>query len=415
MRRLVSFRGDRFGRAGVTLLAVIPALVGATLALPAAASASAARDSAPGVVTAPQITLEAATCASDTNCFAVGQVQVNETPPDSTINDEIFETQNAGATWSADTAPSVTGDLTSISCPSATECFAGGGQALTGEPQDQIIETTDDGAEWSEVTLPDVTDSVDQITAIECTSDESCMATDGSGFVLATSNGGAAWTASSIPEKSGFGAYPSSVACVSSTTCFVGGYSESSSSDGRRIAGRLKFPPPPTFKDLFVETTDGGTSWTKVKGISGQIQDVNSISCPSSSDCFASADNEIGTPVALATVNGGSSWSVENLPDALTDSGGSSIACPATSICFEAQRGSVNGKETGAVDVTKNGGSSWKAEAVNQRSGLSGIGCASTTVCFATPDKVTKNTGVLWTTSDEGTTWTKITVPTPTD
>ena len=70
-------------------------------------------------------------------------------------------TTNGGTTWAAELPPVGTTELTSISCPSVTTCFAGGGDL---ENDGQIIETSDGGTTWTLLTLPYAAAAAENLT-----------------------------------------------------------------------------------------------------------------------------------------------------------------------------------------------------------------------------------------------------------
>ena len=83
-------------------------------------------------------TLSAIACPSTTHCYVVGVTFAGG-------HAVIMATSDAGATWTAQSAPGGTGSLSNIACPSTTTCYAGGSG---------IIGTTNSGKTWSSQTLP---------------------------------------------------------------------------------------------------------------------------------------------------------------------------------------------------------------------------------------------------------------------
>ena len=72
------------------------------------------------------------TSASSATCVAVGN--------DGGHVASIIVTQNGGSTWSDSTPPSGVTTLSTVSCPSASVCYAGGGSG--------IMKSTNGGASW---------------------------------------------------------------------------------------------------------------------------------------------------------------------------------------------------------------------------------------------------------------------------
>jgi photosystem II stability/assembly factor-like uncharacterized protein len=157
-------------------------------------------------------------------------------------------------------------DLFSISCASATTCFAVG---LSGT----ILATTNSGKTWKAQS----SGTMSHLYGIDCPNIATCIAvgnTNNSHLTsLTTNNGGRTWQ----PRSTDTAGWPSSVSCPTVTICFA--------------AGRI-----------MIVTATGGASWTAQT--SGLANYLRGISCPTTTTCFAVGDN--GT--ILATTNGGSAW-----------------------------------------------------------------------------------------------------------
>jgi photosystem II stability/assembly factor-like uncharacterized protein len=100
-----------------------------------------------------------------------------------------------------------------------------------------------------------------------------------------------------------------------------------------------------------------------------QGNNLNAISCPSSSTCYAVG--ELGT--ILVTTNGGVNW---NGQFSTTSKNLHGISCPSTSTCLAVGDG-------GLILATNTSGSTWKAQNSGSSANLTGISCPSTSVCYA--------------------------------
>ena len=89
----------------------------------------------------------------------------------------IIVTQNGGATWSDSTPPSGVTTLSTVSCPSAAVCYAGGGSG--------IMKSSDGGASWT------IQDSSFPAQSISCFTIDECTAVGGIGIVGTTD--GSTW------------------------------------------------------------------------------------------------------------------------------------------------------------------------------------------------------------------------------
>jgi photosystem II stability/assembly factor-like uncharacterized protein len=122
-----------------------------------------------------QASPEQVVCPDQSNCYALVGF---DTIPDS---NGLMMTADGGATWSSTQQPlsSANGGwdaLTSISCPSATTCWAAGHVRSTTNPSlgaGVMFETQDGGQTWSNAQLPSGIGSVNQL---DCTSVQSCLA-----------------------------------------------------------------------------------------------------------------------------------------------------------------------------------------------------------------------------------------------
>ncbi len=131
---------------------------------------------------------------------------------------------------------------------------------------------------------------------------------------------------------------------------------------------------------------------------------IDAVDCPSASDCFASADiSDTSPPVAaLATTNGGTSWTTQAMPGDANGIGG--VACPSTTECFIA--GHTN--SGGFVAATTDAGATWVTQSVPSDGwDIDGVTCISASNCIVAGGTIGPSvTGVIDETSDGGSTWT---------
>ena len=109
----------------------------------------------------------------------------------------VLVSTDGGRSWTAPGARGLTpAELTTIACPSALDCWAGGFTGGTGDNGSEVgvIESTDDGgATWSTETLPTratpaqqastglVDLDIEDVSSISCPADASCVAMAGQG------------------------------------------------------------------------------------------------------------------------------------------------------------------------------------------------------------------------------------------
>ncbi len=139
-------------------------------------------------------------CSSISDCVAVGN------DDDDQLHDDYagvtIYTTDGGASWSWGTKGGI-GDVQSVSCSSASDCVAVGGNLNNKAKPISLdaIYTTDGGATWSQGVLP--TDSgIDELSDVSCSSTTDCIAVgiatslSGGGAFL-TADGGATWSEAS--------------------------------------------------------------------------------------------------------------------------------------------------------------------------------------------------------------------------
>ena len=108
-------------------------------------------------------------------------------------------------------------------------------------------------------------------------------------------------------------------------------------------------------------TTDGGTSWTGYTGQWDASVTFNSISCVSTSVCWAAGTDQTGSGAVAESTNGAKTWTLKT-PAFLADSGGTrtlkSIDCVSATTCWLAgvSQATSQGPE---VDETTDGGATW--------------------------------------------------------
>ena len=189
--------------------------------------------------------------------------------------------------WSAPTSVDPTGQLSAVSCVSASFCvavdnrFAAAGYALAY-----------DGHSWS---APLLIDSTGGFNDVSCPTTSFCAAVTSDG--RAYTYDGSSWSA---PTSLGTGETLNAVSCTSSAFCLATGSANSSG-------------------DVFIYN---GTGWSRPPQ-PNPANVIDDVSCPTSSFCVAADD--AGN---VLTFDGGS-WSA---PDAIGDV--NSLSCPTTSFCM---------------------------------------------------------------------------------
>ena len=298
--------------------------------------------------------LAAISCPSQSVCTAVGQVNGAQGTPGA-----VVRTTDGGSTWTSQSLPAGVGPLSGISCASALLCVTVG--QSPGGTGAVIVTTTDGGATWQ---TQDVPSGVTQLQSLSCPSTTVCTAvggtTNGDGAIITTTDGGTTWTSETPPS----GTFQlSTISCPSVTTCFAETDIVSSSP--------------------VVTTTNGGVTWTGGAPLTNMF--VDSISCPSTTVCTAIGSDESTGDLAVAgTTDGGTNWDNETLPGSLSVvvSGAFDISCSSPTACTAV--GQEGG--TGIAVATNDGGSTWSSENTPTPApawSLSGVSCPVADGCTA--------------------------------
>jgi photosystem II stability/assembly factor-like uncharacterized protein len=186
--------------------------------------------------------LAGVSCPAEGTCFAVGNA--------------ILATTNGGATWNKQ----FSGAPQAISCATHSDCIAVGSNL--------VLATSNGGASWAPQKLP----TLAGLSAVSCPSASDCFA--GGTVMLATTNGGSTWT-----QQAFFGGTVLGISCASAKTCVAVGFNGtiSRTTDGlhwtqepRVTSASLHGVSCPTVSDciavgdngVILGSTNGGVSWS---------------------------------------------------------------------------------------------------------------------------------------------------------
>jgi large repetitive protein len=348
--------------------------------------------------------LDTVTCTSALDCVAGGQAEISV----SGGSFPLLTTTDGGTTWTGDFVSSDDGEFSGISCPTSSECVAVGMSAPQGLGAEAISE--DGGNTWQDVPLPTGTP---WLKGVSCATASDCVAVgygNTAGTILSSTDGGFDWTTEAIPAAV---TYLQSVTCSDSSNCVaVGGTSSASG--------------------IALTSTDGGTTWVE-SSLSQTVPELETVTCDGS-DCVAG-----GFPLAtsLVSTDGGVTWTAtpfsqgvspatsitctdvldcvtapyldQITPGAITPSlnegAASAVSCPTTTDCVGI------GYD---AEVSTDGGATWTDQSTAPlTAGLGALSCATVSDCVAVggiagPDGPE---AVMTSTSDGGVTWNSETPP----
>lgn len=246
------------------------------------------------------VALSGISCSSTFSCVAVGTYQTDGNSPFQPLI-EAF----SGGGWTIDQAPSAgaISFLTTVTCVSASTCFAGGGEeSSTGGP-DHAILLDDEGGAWSIASTVDkVPANGSEINGISCSSSTRCVAAgrytvDGANFLLDENWNGSGWSTVTTPPtlSEGLG-----VACASQTLCTTVGVKEIAVWNGHAWT-RTTIPAEPATPTL-ASVSCAGTMCMAVGASTTPGQPLLAEYLPSHDQVTVSLDSAATTATGLEVI-----------------------------------------------------------------------------------------------------------------
>jgi len=277
------------------------------------------------IVTSPPViktdtpnTLNAVTCVSASECWAIGYYYYHNSDPNTQDRLQTLVERWDGNSWAV--VPSPNTDVTqhnlllSVACASASECWAVG-YSQSATSYQTLIERWD-GTSWTLVPSPNNATQVNVLYGVTCASASECWAV---GYYVNTSStqqtlierwDGAAWNIVSSPNTSPAQSnLLQSVTCASTSDCWAVGYYFNTSSTQQTL----------------IERWDG-TSWNIVSSPNTSPAQSNllyGVTCASASECWAIGNSStLLNPVknvwlesTLVERWNGNSWAIVNSPN----------------------------------------------------------------------------------------------------
>jgi len=285
----------------------------------------------------------------------------------------------SGPGWSRARTPNPlarTGQLSWVSCPTATRCIAVGTYVDASGTGLNLSERWD-GTSWSRLSAPNPRGAqVTQPMGITCTSSSSCLAVgqyiDGRGrsHAFAQRWNGTTWHLLAVPEPPGSQSSLLSIdTCSSSSSCVaVGNYTDRTGTP-RTLAERWD-----------------GTTW-KVQPTpnprGAQFSILSGVACTSSTACEAVGLTSRG---ALAEQWKHRRWSIQSTPSPAPRSGLFSLSCTSPSACLAV--GTTNTSSPGPILAERWNGTKWVVRSTPNPAGAQGgllnsVSCSSASACTA--------------------------------
>jgi len=235
----------------------------------------------------------------------------------------VLTTSDGGAAWEAVAVPAGATVITSVACPSASNCTV----IATDGTTFWSAQTVDFGRQWQRAgSLPA---GVQDAGSLTCVTGGSCLVTGftattaghGQGAIVISADDGTTWAAAAVPAKTGL---LQSVVCATVTSCVAAGTTSTTVSAIVPARGEL------------LMSQDGGQTWT-LSTAKLSIDDVFAVACPSPRICAMVGttwvgDPAIGTGGVAQSRNSGESFralTTEYTPLPLT-----ALDCPSTRACI---------------------------------------------------------------------------------
>lgn len=302
--------------------------------------------------------LNAVTCVSTSDCWAVGQGNMGPGGPNNNAH-ALAEHWN-GTAWSIVTTPSAGLNLNGVSCVSSADCWA------VGNGSGSMLADHWNGSTWSSVATPG---SGALIYGISCAGTSDCwvVGQGSNGMAVQTFAehwNGTAWSIVSLPNTS-----PSlnnelfGVTCVNTSDCWA-------------VGGQT------AIREQALTEHWNGSAWSIVLGT--LRSQLNRVTCVSSSDCWAVGirpQRGSKPESALAEHWNGTAWSVvrtRDLPGA--GDGFDGVSCSSSSDCWAVGGGGL--PLPGQSLAEHWDGRRWSLVAA-PANGLAAVFCISSADCWA--------------------------------
>lgn len=333
--------------------------------------------STPNATGAADAVLRGVSCSAPGACTAVGASSTG-------LTSQAFIERWNGTAWLVQIAPLPTdaagGTLVAVSCVTAASCTSVGNFTAKSTKAGGALAERWDGAVWTVDPTPGTT--LDFLSAVACTTASSCTAVGQTGFSepIADRWDGASWAAQTVPSPSGAEqAGLVGVACPTTLACTAIGSALYSSGDGTNLTLSEQWSG-----DQWVIVTSFNPMGATAFGLAG-------VSCPSVKACMAVGYyfDPTGARLGLAETWNGAGWTVQPMP---SPAGGTEIELSSVS-CATAHDCTAVGSFSDSTGVQSALAEHWSGDrwsvqptanaSTGAASTLSGVSCPSRNTCTA--------------------------------
>lgn len=246
--------------------------------------------SSPNPVVATEASLAGVTCVSPTDCWAVGSSSVG-----GVIHQTLIERWD-GTTWTVAPSPNALGAtsnrLRDVTCASATNCWAVGSSSTAGVGGQTLVERWN-GTSWTLVDAPEPAGATSSsLMGVACAAAADCWAVGTASDGTATRTliehwDGSSWTIVESPQGAGAAdSVLASVSCASSTECWAVGHRAASASD----------------ETLVARWGGSSWAIVQSPNAAGASNSLDSVTCTGASGCWAvgsSRTDTVAQPLVL--------------------------------------------------------------------------------------------------------------------
>jgi hypothetical protein len=192
-----------------------------------------------------------------------------------------------GTSWTVTSAPGAASPLgtylNSVTCATPTQCWAvGADMGADGNPSSTLVDAWN-GSSWTTVASPDPSSGGSLLTAVTCIDASNCWASGAVGLgggggggntpnpMIAVWNG-STWSVDPSPSAAAFG-YLNDVSCSGGSGCFAVGFAATDTGKATQINPLTEqmVRPPSTNQGLFVSGSDGGVFTFGTAGFRGSM------------------------------------------------------------------------------------------------------------------------------------------------
>jgi hypothetical protein len=242
--------------------------------------------------------LNAIWCSSSSWCLAVGDAEDTKGYP------QILADSWNGSQWVITAAPTEgrASTLQGVSCQAVDQCIVTGGYNTNGIGM--TLAESFDGSTWTVAPTPDIGVDQDELAAVSCRTESSCMAVGNNLSLsdyqetLTESWNGSSWSIEPSEDRGTGNNYLTGISCFSTTECTAVGWYQL-----------------PEHASALIESWNG-SSWSLDKAVDepGGTK-LSGVSCVSATSCTAVGSYGSGLNQTLVEVWNGRKWSFVPSPD----------------------------------------------------------------------------------------------------